>query len=376
MNLLYILERPIQNDLPYQLISNFDSITTRVICFEKQIASLGGNENINQSVFSNNKLYSFNYEFVQSKIALFKAIQLADTCVIYGHFHSLFRWCILFTKILGKHLILTSDATGNQGIANSKGIKLKLKPIFFRFLYNIVANALFVPSNASVIYFKSIGINSKNIVLTPYTVNEHFIQYEFERADIEKLKLIHQLTPNDFVFLFCSKLIERKRLDDIITSIAAINKKNAKLIIIGDGPLKTKMIELAKSLNILDQVIFTGLVDYTELPTYYKLANILVVPSDHEPYGLTINEAMICGLPVIASDAVGAAADLVEYGKTGWTYPVRNIEALSILLNSALNNPTQLKEMTQACINKMKSWSSQTNVDAQLKFFKDKGWVS
>ncbi len=375
MNLLYILERPIQNDLPYQLISNIDTINTRVICFEKHIASLKGNENINQSVFANDALYSFHYEFISQKKVLFNAIKASHTCVIYGHYHHLFRWCIFFAKILGKNLILTSDATSIQGIADSKGIKLKFKPIYFRFLYNIVANALFVPSNASATYFKSIGIVKKKIVLTPYTVNEQFIQHSFEKADVEKLRLFHQLELTDFIFLFCSKLIERKRLDDLIIAFATINNKNSKLIIIGDGPLKNNMIELAKSLNIFDQLIFTGLVDYAELPAYYKLANILVVPSDHEPYGLTINEAMICGLPVIASDAVGASADLIESGKTGWTYPVRNKEALSELLNHALENPSQLKEMSQACIDKMKTWSSATNVAAQVDFFKSQNWI-
>lgn len=375
MNLLYILERPIQNDLPYQLISNNTSINTRVICFEKHIASLSGNENINQSVFANDALYSFHYEFISQKKVLFNAIKASHTCVIYGHYHHLFRWSIFFAKILGKNLILTSDATSIQGIADSKGIKLKFKPIYFRFLYNIVANALFVPSNASATYFKSIGIDSNKIVLTPYTVNEQFIQSAFERADIEKLRSIHQLEPTDFIFLFCSKLIERKRLDDLIIAFAALNSSNCKLIIIGDGPLKTKMIELARSLNILDQLIFPGLVDYAELPAYYKLANILVVPSEHEPYGLTINEAMICGLPVIASDAVGAAADLIESHKTGWMYTVRDTEALGKVLNHALNNPSQLKEMSQACIDKMKTWSSATNVAAQVDFFKSQNWI-
>ena len=375
MKLLYILERPIQNDLPYQLISNIDSITTRVICFEKHIASLSRNENINQSVFSNQALYSFNYEFISQKKALFNAIKLSDTCVVYGHYHHLFRWSIFFTKILGKNLVLTSDATSLQGIAESKGIKLQLKPIFFRFLYNIIANALFVPSNASITYFKSIGINKQKIVLTPYTVNEQFIQQAFEKADTKKLKSIHQLLPTDFVFLFCSKLIARKRLEDLIISFATINNINSKLIIIGDGPLKSQMVGLAKSLNIFDQLIFAGLVDYTELPAYYKLANILVVPSDHEPYGLTINEAMICGLPVIASDAVGAAADLIESGKTGFTYPVRNTKALSELLNHTLAYPNLLTEMSQACIAKMKTWSSATNVNAQVDFFKNKNWI-
>ncbi|MFM9785843.1 glycosyltransferase, partial [Streptomyces scabiei] len=83
---------------------------------------------------------------------------------------------------------------------------------------------------------------------------------------------------------------------------------------VGDGPLRLALEALATDLNIRQQVIFTGLVPYNELPSYYALASVLVIPAEHEPYGLPVNEAMICGTPVITSNAVGAAGDLIEEG--------------------------------------------------------------
>ena len=375
MNLLYILERPIQNDQPYRLIDQEPGISVRAICFQKNEGVLSGNENINQAVFNDKTLYSFGYEFDTSLIKLYKAILSTDIVVVYGHYHPLFRWCILLAKLLGKRLILTSDATSTQGIAGSKGLRLKLKPLLFRVLYNQIASALFVPSGASKSYFESIGINKNRIVLTPYTVNEEFIIDAYQQADPDLLKKKYNIPADAFIILFCAKLIARKRPQDLIQSFATANLENAYLMIVGDGPMRRELELLAKERGIASKVIFAGFVDYLQLPVYYKIASILVVPAEHEPYGLPVNEAMICGVPVIASTSVGAAGDLIEEGQTGWTYSTGNLMLLTKLLNQAYDNRMNLFAMGQNCIQKMKSWGSAANVKLQLDYFKKRDWL-
>ncbi|MDP1842873.1 MAG: glycosyltransferase [Sediminibacterium sp.] len=376
MHLLYILERPIQNDLPYWLMSEEKGIHSRVICFQQTTGVLGGNENINQAVFSNSKLYSFNYEFVNSIKGIFNAVRSADTVVIYGHFHAKFRIAILFCKLLNKKLILTSDATCVHGLAGSSGIKLLIKPLVFKVLYNYLASALFVPSKASKVYFTSIGVKADNIVVTPYTINESFIKNQYQFADANFLRKQLNISSDSFIFLFCGKLIERKRPQDILKAFANLKSVNAYLIIVGDGPLRSTLELLASNLGISNSIRFTGFVDYSLLPAYYKIASILVVPAEHEPYGLPVNEAMVCGLPVIASAAVGAAGDLIENSITGWIYPVGNIDELKKLLSNILHNRRLLPFLSENCIKRMKSWSSQSNVDTQVSFFKQNGWLS
>lgn len=375
MNLLYILERPIQNDLPYQLMAQENGLSVRVICFEKNEGVLAGDENINQTVFNSKTLYSFNYEFTTSVIQLYQTIFSADTVVVYGHYHRLFRWCILFAKLLRKHLVLTSDATSTQGIAGSKGFRLKLKPLLFSGLYNQIANALFVPSGASKNYFESIGVHSHKIVLTPYTVNEQLISEAYQQADINIFKKKHSIPSDAFIILFCAKLISRKRPQDLIQSFATANLDNAYLVIVGDGPMRYELESMAVEMGVASKVHFTGFVDYVLLPGYYKIASVLVVPAEHEPYGLPVNEAMLCGVPVIASTAVGAAGDLIEEGQTGWTYPTGNLMRLTELLKHTYNNRATLSEMAENCIHKMKSWDSAANIKAQLDYFKKRNWL-
>lgn len=132
---------------------------------------------------------------------------------------------------------------------------------------------------------------------------------------------------------------------------------------------------LAAENNIASKVLFVGFIDYTQLPAYYKIASVLAVPAEHEPYGLPVNEAMICGVPVIASTAVGAAEDLVEEGITGWTYPTGNLMRLTEILHQVYANREILSAMAKNCINKMSSWDSAANVKAQMDYFKTRNWL-
>lgn len=376
MKILYVLERPIQNDLPYQLISTIDHIDVTVFCIENGKENISGNENINISVFDNKSLYVFPYEFLNTSNSLLRFIKQADIVIIYGHFHPIFRKAILLTKLYRKKLILTSDATSILGISESSGWKLRLKPFLFRILYNHISEALFVPSTASKTYFEKLGIKSHKIILTPYTVNEVFIQDQLLKFDSNALKKLHGINYNDIIFLFCGKLIQRKRAEDLLIAFALLKSVSAKVIIIGDGPLRCSLEKLATDLNIRHQVIFLGLVPYHNLVAYYALASVLVVPAEHEPFGLPVNESMICGTPVIASNVVGAAGDLIKDGVTGFTYPVADIVSLSNKMKLFIEDPSLKSTLSNNCVLKMESWSSQSNVDAQLSFFKQKGWLT
>jgi len=101
----------------------------------------------------------------------------------------------------------------------------------------------------------------------------------------------------------------------------------------------------------------------------------LVFCSDHEPYGLPVNEAMLCGIPAIVSDRIGARLDLVEEGITGWVYTTGDVQVLAAIMNEAISNKDQLRKMGEAARSKMQNWSSVTNVQRQLDFFKTKGWL-
>ncbi len=381
MNLIYVLDKPIQNNLPYRLMAKQADIASTVLYIQSSSTNKGV-ESINEAVtkvaLGNDYLYHFLAEsFVKRFFELLTYIRKADVLVVYGYFNIWQRLAIILAKLFGKKLILTSDSTYLQGTYESAGWKLKLKPFLQRFLYNTVANGLWVPSTASSQYHQSIGIHGQQLAITPYAVDEEMIQSVSAGTDKQQFRMEQGIPAHATVFIFCAKFIERKRPLDVLKAFAELAKSNkaVRLIMIGDGPLKQSLLVTANELGVNEQVLFPGLVQYRHLPKWYTASDVLVFSSEHEPYGLPVNEAMLCGIPVIVSDRIGARLDLVEQDKTGWIYPVGDTNTLAACMQEAVDQKQSLQQMGIAAKQKMASWSSKTNVQVQIDFFKQKGWL-
>jgi glycosyltransferase involved in cell wall biosynthesis len=132
---------------------------------------------------------------------------------------------------------------------------------------------------------------------------------------------------------------------------------NWQLRIVGGGPLKSELESLSKGYNIkLDNWLIYG-----DLPQMYSQASCFILPSNFEPWGLVVNEAMAAGLPVILSDAVGALSDLLSEEENGWHFDHQSKASLIETLNQ-LNetNPGQLKLMGERSAEKISHYSPQT----------------
>lgn len=379
--LLYILDKPIQNNFPYRLMAKEIAIQSSVLYI--QSGSVAGSvEAINESVtkveFGNAYDYAFLPNgFFNKLVCLIQNVFQSDVVVVYGYFNLWQKLGILLSKLLFKKLVLTSDATYLQGTFESRGWKLRLKPFIQKILYNYIANGLWVPSTASLQYHQSIGVQSNQLAITPYVVDEELISWVHSATQIDVFRQANGIPTNAFVFVFCAKFIDRKRPLDVIQAFAQVANlgKETYLIMIGDGPLRNEMEDAVRNLAITDKLLFPGLIPYTSLPEWYTASNTLVFSSEHEPYGLPVNEAMLCGIPVIVSDRIGARLDLVEEGITGWTYPVGDVDALASCMDDAISHPAQVKQMGKAAQAKMHNWSSVANVEAQINFFRKKSWL-
>src|SRR5260221_9425889 len=95
----------------------------------------------------------------------------------------------------------------------------------------------------------------------------------------------------------------------------------------------------------------------SEPPSVYCSSDLLVLPSLYEPFGLVVNEAMLCGCPVAVSDRVGAKYDLVRSGENGYVFPVGNVDALAAIFRDVLADPEKRKRMGEAARQRMETWS-------------------
>lgn len=173
------------------------------------------------------------------------------------------------------------------------------------------ASGFFVPGRASAEYVRSFGIPDDRIALAPNAVD----------AEIFGAAAVDRSGRETCTFLYAGRLDPEKGLDVLV---AAFSRVPGRLVIAGSGAEEERLRALAN-----DRVRFTGPLDRDELVPLYAEADVFVLPSRSEPWGMVLNEAAAAGLALVATDGVGAAHDLVEDGVNGFRVPVEDESALA-----------------------------------------------
>jgi glycosyltransferase involved in cell wall biosynthesis len=176
-------------------------------------------------------------------------------------------------------------------------------------------------------YLASLGADPDRTFLAWNTVDLDFFARRSKLYPVERKALRDRLdirTPD--LVLYCGNLLALKGLDDLLQGFAQCLPRlpGLTLVLAGSGRERRRFETLAKQLGISDNVRFAGYVPREELPAWYGLADLLVLPSRSEVWGLVINEALACGVPAAASTAAGATADLVRDGENGYVFPPRD----------------------------------------------------
>ena len=186
-------------------------------------------------------------------------------------------------------------------------------------------------------YYLHYGADPQRMHFVPHFVDAQFFRSRAEAADRPALRAGYKLAPDARVVLFAGKFTSVKRPLDFVEAVAALARREGgvEALMVGDGPLRPQ-VEAAIA-RTGAPIRLAGFLNQSEMPGAYALADALAVPSETETWGLVVNEAMACGLPVAVSDAVGCAPDLVDEGRTGTTYPAEGgadglLDALERLL--------------------------------------------
>lgn len=188
------------------------------------------------------------------------------------------------------------------------------------------------------------GAPEDKVFISFNTVDTKFFKEEYLSLKDNKYNLRRKLGfDNKYIVLYVGQLIERKGLKYLLEAHKKLTERyDVGLLLIGNGKQKSELIDLCGIDNI-NNVYFVDFVQKKGLPIYYSIADIFVLPSVEEVWGLVINEAMACGLPVITTTNVGASEDLVVNGNNGYTVKPKNASEiynsmLSILDNAYVNS--------------------------------------
>lgn len=212
-------------------------------------------------------------------------------------------------------------------------------------------------------FYLSYGVPSWKIVDVPYAVdNERFLR---TAKSVEKARSWRRrlgIAPNAIVVGFVGKQKAEKRPDLAVEAVAACAQQLSKtqqpwLLFVGGGPLQQDTEALARKLYP-SRTRFLGFQNQSELPALYNIINILVLPSDFEPWGLVANEAMSAGCPVVLSDRTGAAIDLISpSNSTGRVFKAGSVKDLQRVLLPLLQDREALDAAGIAAENHIKHWS-------------------
>lgn len=183
----------------------------------------------------------------------------------------------------------------------------------------------------------------------PYFVdNERFAnEAAVARGDRSDLRRSLGIPEAASCFIFSGKFLGLKCPQHMIRALGRVRRRRPDLVVhglfVGDGPLAADLRALASREGV--SVTFTGFANQTEIPRLYAAADALVLPSEHENWGLVVNEAMACGLPALVSDHVGCRDDLIIDGVTGASYPFANIEAMGAVLERWAEDPDTMHRL-------------------------------
>ncbi|MGB7283383.1 MAG: glycosyltransferase [Candidatus Acidiferrum sp.] len=241
-------------------------------------------------------------------------------------------------------------------------VKKVVWPLVFR-----LADQVIVPSSGARDLIASLGLPGERITLTPYSVDNDWWMQQSAAVNRSEIRASWGASASDAVILFCAKLQPWKRPGDLLRAFAEAKLSNALLVVAGEGALRTELESQAASLGIAPQVRFLGFVNQSQLPGVYTSADLMVLPSEYEPFAVVVNEAMCCGCPVAASDHVGAARDLVAPVRREFVFPCGDVAALAALLKDALADRARLASLGRVAVAQIRTWSPERNIAATFE---------
>ncbi len=280
--------------------------------------------------------------------------QVAPHAVICGGYNYLASWqARAWTKAKHVPFLLWIESTAHDQRSN------RLVTEFFKNKFINDCDAFVVPGTSSWEYLRSFGVRPKKIFTAPNAVdNERF------RCIAEEVRRNPETVRREFslpsrYFLFCGRLVEEKGVFDLLDAYRGLDRavrETTGLVFVGDGPAACTL-QLAAS--GLDSVRFLGFRQRDELARIMALATALVFPTHTDPWGLVVNEAMACGLPVVVSHVAGCSADLLRHGWNGLVVKPHDRDELARALESLISDQEATLQMGHNSLRHIENFSAE-----------------
>ena len=279
----------------------------------------------------------------------------SDAVYVHGHNHFTHLAAILAARLAGKRLLVR---TISYNLGRRPWLVRLLRAMLYRALYRLADRLLYIGQHNRRL-FLDFGARAKQLEYAPHVVDNARFREEHRRLSPQRetIRRDFGIAPGHRVVLFCAKLIPKKQPLAMIDAFFDADLGNWTLLMVGDGPLRTACEARAMARGGRKGVVFAGFLDQRAVCRAYAIADMMVLPSSHqETWGLVVNEAMNFGCPVIVSDRVGCAPDLLATG-AGLVYPHDRPERLVEALRRLAGNDALRARLGERARQLIANWS-------------------
>ena len=267
-----------------------------------------------------------------------------DVVLLTGYYDPAQVLLGLMLKARGCRIVLQTESTAQD--SRRTGWREAMKRAFVR-----NCDGYFCFGNRAADYLIELGAKPDQILVRNNAVVDNALLrrlYEAALPSRPDRQRTHDLRPRNLIYV--GRLASEKNLIALLNAFAEATKTDTAgewgLLFLGEGDQKTELQQRTQQLNLTDRVRFLPGCGWQDVPTYLALADALVLPSLSEPWGLVVNEAMACGLPVLVSDRCGCADDLVREGHNGYRFdPTQPAQLTARITRLMATSPAELSRM-------------------------------
>ncbi len=222
--------------------------------------------------------------------------------------------------------------------------------------------AFVVPGKSSFEYVQSMGAPAEKIHTAPNAVdNQLFATLARSTRERDQQSRSELDLPSRY-FLYAGRIIPEKGIFHLIEAYAQLPpdlRSQIGLVFVGEGSAKKELMECAAKIHP-GSVIFPGFAQREQLASFYALAEVLVFPTLSDPWGLVVNEAMACGLPIISTDVAGCTADLVQHGQNGFVIAANHVDQLTEAMSAFARDQKLASRMGASSARLIESFSPES----------------
>lgn len=363
-SLVIIQNRETQFDAPlYQLIHQSESFSLQVIYttqanpaneVDPELGRATCWDHLNPRAYPR-RILQCTHPWAMAKLARQLRCQQPTLVVICGYFPRSHLLLALLLRLLGQRIGLRSDNTLNH--THFRGVTGWLRRQAVGWIQQLFQTWHPVGEQAHA-YLRILSRTDRPSYRFAYAVDNDWFARQSADARLDRPGFLQvQGWPDDaFVVLGILKFAPR---EDPLTLLEGFRRLHARcprsrLILIGDGPLRNQVAAACAALA--EAAHCPGYVPYSQLPLWYGRADVFVHPAPDEPWGVSVNEALACGLPVVSASGVGAAAELITPGVSGFVFANGNAAELADQLENLALMPDARRQLEPACRDAADRW--------------------